>query len=231
MDVSEEPMNRTMRKRLIISTLAIVVILLVVVAFYGASGASRAVTLAQAASGEYLDQRIQVEGTVVDNSYRMEGTQSVFRIYDPESTTNETLEIRYNGSVATTFGNGIVAICTGNLGSGGVLFASELVTKCPSKYESAEGSVTVDYLEKRGGTLIGQQLKVAGYVKPGTLVAPGGARRFVLHSQGAEIPVRYEGALPEGTADGSAVIVSGSLQEGDSSTLTATDIALDLKVK
>ena len=44
-----------------------------------------------------------------------------------------------NGALPATFGAGVVAICTGTV-DGKTLEASEMVTKCPSKYES-EGLV------------------------------------------------------------------------------------------
>ena len=43
----------------------------------------------------------------------------------------------YQGAASSTFGDDVTAICTGRVGDDGVLRCSELVTKCPSKYEGA----------------------------------------------------------------------------------------------
>jgi D-alanyl-D-alanine carboxypeptidase len=41
------------------------------------------------------------------------------------------------------FENDVTAICTGKKGKDGVLVCSELVTKCPSKYESDEDALSI----------------------------------------------------------------------------------------
>ena len=224
-------MNSKTKKRLIISTLAIIVIVIVMVAFAGAGGAAKSLTLAQAVSGDYTNQRVQVEGTVVDDSYRTEGSMTTFKIYDPAVGPSQALEVRYTGMLAATFGGGIVAICTGTLNENGALIATELVTKCPSKYESAEGAVTVAQLLRSAETLAGVEVKLAGYIKPGTLKDPESGVRFIVFSQDSELPVIYTGALPEGCKEGSAVIISGILElrtsAGGTSRFIATDVALE----
>jgi cytochrome c-type biogenesis protein CcmE len=224
-------MNKKTKKRLIITTLGIVVIMLVTVALVSSGGASRPVSIAQAVSGEFDGQRIEVQGTVVDDSYKMTGNKTSFRIYDPEAGSRDTLEISYTGMVSATFGNGVVAICTGKIGADGALEASTLVTKCPSKYESAEGAVTVEYLLRQYDVLSGQELKVAGYVKDGSVAGIGSDSRFVIYSQGSEIPVRFEDGLPEGFKEGSAVVVTGKLSDNKAApALIASSVALDSEV-
>jgi cytochrome c-type biogenesis protein CcmE len=221
-------MNSKMKKRLIAVTLVIVVVAAVALAFAGASGGSKVVSVADAASGEYNNQRVEVTGTVVDDSFSITQDALYFTIYDPQVGTIVQLEVIFEGAAPNTFGNGIEAICTGKIDGTGVLHATELVTKCPSKYESAEGSVTADYIETRGDQLIGVDIKLAGYVKPGTLVAAGSEERFTLYSQGAEVPVAYDGAMSDEIGDDSAVIVSGALDA--SGIFVATDVALDADV-
>lgn len=58
-----------------------------------------------------------------------------FSIYDPEGDPNTQLEVEYKGAASSTFGNDVVAICTGRLDDAGTLQCAELITKCPSKYE------------------------------------------------------------------------------------------------
>jgi cytochrome c-type biogenesis protein CcmE len=218
-------MNKTTKRRLFVVTLVIVVVLLTVLAYVGAGGASQSITLEQAVSGSYNGARVQVQGTVVPNSYTNTNTKLTFTIFDPETPASKTLDIVYEGAVSATFGNGIVAICTGRLDEAGVLYATELVTKCPSKYQSAEGAVTAQYLEERGAQLVGQELKLAGYIKAGTLVAAGGPQRFVLYSQDGEVPVAYDDALPSEVTEGSSVVVTGALDANG--VFQATDVALE----
>jgi cytochrome c-type biogenesis protein CcmE len=217
--------NKKTRKRLIIVSLIIVIVAAVTFAYAGAAGTSKSISVAEATSGRYADQRVEVSGTVVDDSFTTIDDQLHFAVYDPETGAATTLNIVYEGAVAATFGNGVVAICTGKLGEDGILRATELVTKCPSKYESAEGAVTAEYLLRQGNVLIGQELRLAGYVKPQTLVAAGGDERFVLYSQGAEISIRFDGALPEEVIDDAAVVCTGALN--DQGVFIATDIALE----
>jgi len=230
--IEQTDMNSKAKKRLIISTLAIIVIAIVMVAFAGAGGAAKSLTLAQALSGDYTNQRVQVEGTVVDNSYSTVGTTTTFKIYDPAVGPAQALEVHYMGALSATFGGGIVAICTGTLSEEGTLTATELVTKCPSKYESAEGAVTVAQLVRSAESLSGTELKLAGYIKPGTLEGPGSSVRFIIYSQDSELPVVYTGALPEGCGDGSAVVLIGVLElgtggQGVPGRFIATEVALE----
>ena len=54
-----------------------------------------------------------------------------------------------------------------------MLNASELVTKCPSKYENATNALTVSQLTGYGDEVVDKPVKVAGAVKDGTLKAAG----------------------------------------------------------
>ena len=217
-------MNKQVKKRLIIVTLLIIIVAAVVLTYVGSGSSAKTITVAEAKSGSYVNQRIQVSGTVVDDSFVNKDSTLTFSIFDPSGDPKQTLPVVFEGPVSATFGNGIVAICTGKLDDRGILRASEMVTKCPSKYESAEGSVTAEYLLENSDRLIGQELKLAGYIKTGTLVAAGQGERFIIYSQGGEVPVAYDGALPDEVKDESSIIVTGVWT--DSGRFEATDIAL-----
>ncbi|NLG10794.1 MAG: cytochrome c maturation protein CcmE [Coriobacteriaceae bacterium] len=217
-------MNKQVKKRLIIVTLLIIIVAAVVLTYVGSGSSAKTITVAEAKSGSYVNQRIQVSGTVVDDSFVNKDSTLTFSIFDPSGDPKQTLPVVFEGPVSATFGNGIVAICTGKLDDQGILRASEMVTKCPSKYESAEGSVTAEYLLENSDRLVGQELKLAGYVKAGTLVAAGQSERFIIYSQGGEVPVAYDGALPDDVKDESSIIVTGVW--ADSGRFEATDIAL-----
>ena len=100
-------------------------------------------------------------------------------------------------------------------------------TKCPSKYENADSALTVEQLLGYGESVYGNVVKVAGSVGAGSLKAAGQGDRFILvdAETGDSMPVVFEGALSDGIADGSAVVLTGSL--GADGKFAATDVALE----
>ena len=167
---------------MVVVTGVIVIVLVVVLAVVGGSTSAKTVSIAEAATGQYADQRIQVSGNVVENSFSTEGNVLTFDIYDPDGNASEQLRVRYDGGVSATFGNDVTAICTGKMGADGVLLASELVTKCPSKYENATDALDVAQLVGYGKDIEGKPVKVTGTVKAGSLAAAGQGDRLVLAS-------------------------------------------------
>lgn len=220
-------MNTKTKKRLIIVTGIIIMVLIGVLALVGGSNSAKAVTVDQAVSSEYLDEKVQVSGNVVPNSYKTSDNKLTFEIYDPESTSYKHLKVQFEGAVAATFGNDVTAICTGKIKEDGVLHATELVTKCPSKYESSTGALSVAQLLEYGESIYDKPVKVAGVVKPGTLKPAGQEDRFILLDQEKDVAVAvyFDGALPEGIADKVSVVITGSLDA--SRRVLATDIALE----
>ena len=142
------------------------------------------------------DTKIQVTGNVVDNSFEIGQNKLTFDIYDPtaDPTGASLLHVRYDGGVSATFGNEVTAICTGKKDASGMLVCSELVTKCPSKYESAEGSLSISDLIAYGDTVIDKPVKMHGTVKAGTISSVGAAERFIVHDAetGQELRVIFE---------------------------------------
>lgn len=205
----------------------IVIVLVVILAVVGGSGAAKSATVADAVAGKYADQKIQVTGNVVENSYATNDNVLTFAIYDKDGNPAEQLNVRYEGGVSATFGNDVTAICTGKINDAGVLECSELVTKCPSKYENADSALTVEQLLGYGESVYGNVVKVAGSVGAGSLKAAGQGDRFILvdAETGEAMPVVFEGALSDGIADGSAVVLTGSL--GADGKFAATDVALE----
>ena len=226
-------MNSSMKKRAIVVGGIIVIVVIVLVAVLSAGTAAKVVTASEAASGSYGDAKLQVTGTVVDNSYSVdERGVLAFRIQDEGasaaggSSGGAQLPVRYEKGVGATFGNGVTAICTGRIDDAGVLQCSELVTKCPSKYESASGALTVgQLLSYDAETMVGKTVKVEGTVQAGTLAPATAAVRMVIEGDGAgqALSIVYAGALPDGIADDTAVVVTGALQTDGA--LLATDVA------
>ena len=220
-------MNAKMKKRMIAVSGVIVIVLILVLAFVGGNTAATTMSIAEAAENPQAGQKVQVSGNVVQDSFSTSNDVLTFKIYDPEGDPATQLEVRYDGAASSTFGNDVTAICTGKINDAGVLEGSELVTKCPSKYENADSALTVEQLLGYGESVYGNVVKVAGSVGAGSLKAAGQGDRFILvdAETGDSMPVVFEGALSDGIADGSAVVLTGSL--GADGKFAATDVALE----
>ena len=220
-------MNAKMKKRMIAVSGVIVIVLILVLAFVGGNTAAPTMSIAEAAENPQAGQKVQVSGNVVQDSFSTSNDVLTFKIYDPEGDPATQLEVRYDGAASSTFGNDVTAICTGKINDAGVLECSELVTKCPSKYENADSALTVEQLLGYGESVYGNVVKVAGSVGAGSLKAAGQGDRFILvdAETGDSMPVVFEGALSDGIADGSAVVLTGSL--GADGKFAATDVALE----
>ena len=157
-------MNTKTKRRMGMVTGIIVIELIVILAVVGGASSAKAVTVADAVTSDFADQKIQVTGNVVENSFETNGNVLTFSIYDPDGDPSQELRVRYDGGVSATFGNDVTAICTGKIEEDGVLHASELVTKCPSKYENASEALTIARLLEYGEEVVDKPVKVAGEV-------------------------------------------------------------------
>ena len=220
-------MNAKTKRRMGVVTGIIVIVLIVVLAVVGGNSAAKSVSVAEALelSG---DSKIQVTGNVVENSFDIEGDVLTFKIYDAEAdpAAASQLDVRYDGGVSATFGNDVTAICTGKKNAEGVLNCSELVTKCPSKYENATDALTVGGLLDYGDGVVDKTVKVSGTVKAGSLGDVSADARFVIVDEdGKELPVKFDGALSDETGEGARVVLTGSL--GADGSFAATNVALE----
>lgn len=202
-------MNKKAKRRLVVVGGIVVIAMLVIVAIAGSGGAASSLSIGDVLGGGYEGKKVQVSGAVVADSLTSEGSTAVFAIAPEEGDPSEELTVSYDGALPATFGTGVVAICTGTV-TDGVLNATEMVTKCPSKYESAEGSLTVKGLLDQGDAMVGKDTKICGYVR-GDIQAVDADYRFEVESQGATLKVLYDGGLDDSIADGTAVVISGAL--------------------
>lgn len=224
-------MNKRARMRLIGVT-AIILIVAGAIVFGAGSrdGAYYRKVSEITGSQEYVGERVKVGGTVVPGSWDKKSNPMRFEIRDENTDSGPTIKVVYSGGVPSTFGDGVVAILTGTVGEDGTLESDDMITKCPSKYESATDAMTVTSLLAGGENMRGTTVKVSGVVGAGSIVPPGGDQRFVLVDDGgSEMPVAYEGALPEGMADGSTVVLQGALEEGDVFVAVSVAIAEETK--
>ena len=220
-------MNAKMKKRMIAVSGVIVIVLILVLAFVGGNTAATTLSVAEAAENPQAGQKVQVSGNVVQDSFSTTDNVLTFKIYDPAGDPAQQLEVRYDGAASSTFGNDVTAICTGKINEAGVLECSNLVTKCPSKYEDGKSAIPVSQLLGYGSDAVGTVMKITGTVKPGTLTAAGSGDRFVIvdAEDGSELPVAFDGALSEEVSDGSAVVLTGKL--ADNGKFAADDVALE----
>jgi cytochrome c-type biogenesis protein CcmE len=139
--------NKRARNRLIGVTAIIIIAVAAII--YGTqmsgAGGSFARTPSQlAAETKLIGQRVSVTGPVVGGSWDKQTNPMKFTIQDEKAKPGSaTIKVVYNGGVPTTFSDGTVAIVTGTLREGGLVEAQTLLTKCPSKYESATDALTV----------------------------------------------------------------------------------------
>ncbi|MBM6868849.1 cytochrome c maturation protein CcmE [Collinsella tanakaei] len=212
-------MNKKAKRRLVVVGGIVVIAMLVIVAIAGSGGSASSLSIGDVLGGGYEGKKVQVSGSVVADSLTSEGSRAIFEIAPEDGDAAQELTVSYDGALPATFGTGVVAICTGTV-TDGMLNATEMVTKCPSKYESAEGSLTVKGLLDQGEAMVGKDTKVCGYVR-GDIQAVDADYRFEIESQGATLKVRYDGGLDENIVDGCAVVITGSL--GEDGTFTAAE--------
>lgn len=221
-------MNKKTKRRMVAVTGVIIIVAIVVLAVVGGNSAAKTVSVAEAVALTG-DSKVQVTGNVVENSFDIDGDTLTFQIYDTEADPDAAapLDVRYDGGVSATFGNDVTAICTGKKNADGVLVCSELVTKCPSKYENAAGALTVADLLSYGDKVLNRPVVVAGSIEKGTLASVDAPFRFTLADEGksAHVDVRYSGAMADDMIEGANVVLTGSI--GEDGSFTATNVAFE----
>ena len=221
-------MNKKAKRRLVVVGGIIVIAMLVIVAIAGSGGAASNLGIADVLGGGYEGKKVQVTGSVVADSVKAEGSAAVFQIAPESGDKSQKLTVSYKGALPATFGSGVVAICTGTV-TDGKLDASEMVTKCPSKYASAEGSLTVKGLLGQKDSMVGKDTSVCGYVR-GTINGADADYRFTIESQGEKMNVVYDGGLPDNVKDGTAVVIKGKLTK-DGTFQASEQPSIDTSVK
>lgn len=223
-------MNKRAKQRLIGVTILIIVAVGALVLFSDFSGGTAAKTsVAEALTDEDLvGRQVEVSGKVVPGSWVSGASPFVFEIEDDEDPGAGRLRVVWNDVVPGSFGDGTTATVTGVLTEDGTIEAKYLVTKCPSKYESATGALTVNDALARADELKGVTLKITGTVVEGS-VSPAGSRvRFSIADDASgsnALAVAWAGGLPEEFRDGAKVVVTGSLE--DDGVFQCTEVALD----
>ena len=97
---------------------------------------SRTISEIRRLGNEVEGQGLRIEGTVVDGSLKKSDTslQCTFALAD---SLGESIEIRFDGVLPDTFKEGMPAMAEGRYKTGDYFEATNVLTKCPSKYEPA----------------------------------------------------------------------------------------------
>lgn len=87
----------------------------------------------------YIDKNVKVIGTVVANSLleKINGNEKVykFKVKDKDTGKNE-IEVIYSGIIPDSLQSNGEVICSGMIKNDNIFYATSLIAKCPSKYES-----------------------------------------------------------------------------------------------
>lgn len=79
---------------------------------------------------------VTVAGQIVGNSVSWEPSHVYLQFSIHDAGSPKTLRVLYHGLRPDDFTNGWPVIVTGTVGSNGILQASQLEIKCPSKYDA-----------------------------------------------------------------------------------------------
>jgi len=223
--------NKRAKQRLIGVTILIIVAVvgLMFLTRLG-GGTATPVSIAEALADETLvGKTVEVTGQVVAGSW-VSGTKPfVLEIEDSEAADSGRVRVVWDDVVPGSFGDGTTATVTGTIAEDGSVEAKYLVTKCPSKYESATGALTVNDVINRAAELSGSAtLKVTGFVVEGSIKEAGAPVRFRIaddNGGATAIDVAFGGGLPDEFADGVKVVLTGSVEDGG--VFQCAEVALD----
>lgn len=208
-------MNKRARQRLIGVT-ALLVLAIAAIVFTTTSGGEGAGayyrTVEEILAGtDNAGEKVKVGGTVVPGSWDLKTRPMEFDIRPEDDKDGPTIHVIYNGTVPTTFGDLSTAIITGVYDGEGTIESSTMLVQCPSKYESAEGAISVSEALDKAGKI--NFAVITGVVKAGSI----GGEGFELsdaESPSKTLRVKLDTALPENVKDGTSVVVEGSF-DGD----------------
>lgn len=221
-------MNKRAKQRLIGVTILIFVAIGALIGFTRLGNATATpATIEQVLSDQALvGKQVEVTGKVVAGSWVSGAKPFTFEIADDNA--DGRVKVIWNDVVPGSFGDGTSATVTGTIGQDGSIEAKYLVTKCPSKYASATGALTVNDVVNRSAELKNVTVKVTGFVVNGSIGEPGAPVRFQIsdNQDGATVlDVAFGGGLSEEFKDGSKVVITGSVE--DNGVFQCAEVALD----
>lgn len=102
---------------------------------------SRTISEVRRLGTDVQGQGLRIEGVVLLGSVEKSpnSLQCKFALAD---SLGESIEVRYDGILPDTFKEGMPAVAEGKYRAGDYFEATNVLTKCPSKYEAAAGDST-----------------------------------------------------------------------------------------
>ncbi len=215
-------MNKRARNRLIGVTAIILVIAVAGFLTLTNSGETNKKPSELLADKSLIGQRLKVAGTVVDDSWNGKANPMLFSVRDDDKTDGPELKVSYGGVVPSSFGNKTKAILTGTLSKDGVFEATDMLTQCPSKYQSGATAESVSMLLSQGQTVAGKPMKVLGYMS--TDLENGVFTLQESSAGGKTIQVSFSGPTKSDMKLGATVEVGGEL--GKDGVFNAAEVTL-----
>lgn len=225
-------MNKRAKQRLVGVTILVIAAVAALIFFTRLGNATATnVTIADVVGDKSLvGKQVQVSGKVVAGSWISGAKPFVFEIED-DATPDATVKIIWNDVVPGSFGDGTTATVTGTIAEDGSIEGKYLVTKCPSKYQSATGAMTVNDVINRADELTGATVKVTGFVIAGTIKGADAPVRFsIADSEDATtgLDIAFRQGLSDEVVDGAKVVLTGSMEDG---IFNCAEVALDKAAK
>lgn len=136
-------MDRRIRILLALGLAALLSGFMVYTALAGADVAEPVIEMAELSDQRSVaeQQTVELVGVAAGPIRGTEGRRITFFMADPKQASTK-IKVRYEGSVPDSFRVGRTVIVKGKLNDAGVFVGrpGSLVTKCPSKFETSDGS-------------------------------------------------------------------------------------------
>ncbi|GAB7388546.1 cytochrome c maturation protein CcmE [Bacillaceae bacterium] len=88
---------------------------------------------------EAIDKPLKMSGKIVGDTVRWD-SEKILLTFELEGESGSRIPVKYEGVKPDTLNDGWEAIVEGRMTADGTFEASELLVKCPSKYEAMEES-------------------------------------------------------------------------------------------
>ncbi|MCL2438058.1 MAG: cytochrome c maturation protein CcmE [Coriobacteriia bacterium] len=200
------------------AVLSIVVVAAVVFFFFNGTSLSLTVDRLYESSDRYVGETVQLSGTVVAGSWDRQSNPMVFKVFDEESGSEAEVTAVFEGVPPANFGDGTGVIITGVIEEDKTIVSSQMLTVCPSRYETNDNTLPVYALfdMDEGMDMTGIPVRVSARVVDGSITPPGEEIRLTVHdieNPSIQIPVKFSGGLADTVTDGTPVVLTGHLDE------------------
>jgi len=200
------------------AVLSIVVIAAVVFFFFNGTSLSLDVDRLYDSADRYVGETVQLSGTVVAGSWDRQSEPMTFRVFNEDSDSAAEITTIFEGVPPPNFGDGTGVIITGVVGADRTITSGQMLTVCPSRYETDDNTLPVAGLFDMDSDMdmTGIPVRISARVVNGSITPPGEDIRLTVHDiedPSIELPVKFSGGLAETVEDGTPVVLTGHLDE------------------